>query len=163
MGDNLVLHFTADEIETILAHELGHHIHSDIPLSIAFQTVLTFVGLYLVHLGLQAGGRLFGFQSISDITAFPLLAAVIGVFGLMTMPLGNAFSRWRERNADKYALQVTGKAEAFAHTMTKLANQNLAEIDPEPWVEFFLYSHPALSKRIAMAKHAAELHSTGVM
>ena len=36
--------------------------------------------------------------------------------------------------------------------MTRLANQNLAEVDPEPWVEFLLYSHPALSKRIAMAE-----------
>jgi STE24 endopeptidase len=54
--------------------------------------------------------------------------------------------------ADEYALKATGKNEAFASAMTRLANQNLSEADPEPWVEFLLYSHPALSKRIAMAK-----------
>jgi STE24 endopeptidase len=75
----------------------------------------------------------------------------MAVYGLITMPLGNAFSRWRERRADEYALRVTGKGQAFADAMTRLANQNLADADPDPWVEWLLYSHPALSKRIKMA------------
>jgi STE24 endopeptidase len=70
----------------------------------------------------------------------------------VTMPLTNGFSRWRERRADEYALQATGKPQAFASAMTRLANQNLSDADPEPWVEFLLYSHPALGKRIAMAE-----------
>ena len=70
----------------------------------------------------------------------------------MTMPLGNAFSRWRERRADEYALRTTRNGPAFASAFTRLANQNLADADPEPWVEFLLYSHPALRKRIEMAK-----------
>ena len=80
----------------------------------------------------------------------------MGLFGLVTMPLTNAFSRWRERLADQYALETTQNGPAFASAMTRLANQNLAEVDPEPWVEFLLYSHPALSKRIAMAQEYQE-------
>ena len=76
----------------------------------------------------------------------------MGIYGLVTIPIGNAFSRWRERRADEYALQVTGNGEAYASALTRMANQNLAEVDPEPWVEFLLYSHPALGKRIAVAK-----------
>ncbi len=71
------------------------------------------------------------------------------------MPLENAFSRWREVRADQYALQATHKPQAFSSAMTRLANQNLADADPEPWVEFLLYSHPALGKRIAAAEAAA--------
>jgi len=67
------------------------------------------------------------------------------------MPLSNGFSRWRENLADEFALQVTGKAEAYKSALTRLSNQNLAEVDPEPWVEFLLHSHPSLKKRIERA------------
>jgi STE24 endopeptidase len=113
---------------------------------------MTLGGLYLAHLGLRWGVSYFGFDGVSDIAAFPLFMLVIGAYGLVTMPLGNAFSRWRERRADAYALKTTGKGPAYASALTRLANQNLAEVDPEPWVEWLLYSHPALRKRIAMAE-----------
>ena len=71
--------------------------------------------------------------------------------GLITMPIENAFSRWRESMADDYALEATGKREAFASAFTRLANQNLGEVDPEKWVVFLFYSHPPLGERIAKA------------
>jgi Zn-dependent protease with chaperone function len=156
LGDTLYTSYSVDEIETILAHELGHQVHRDIPLGIAFQSIVTLIGLYLAHLGLQAGVRIFGFEGVADIAAFPLFAAVMGVFGLVTMPLGNAWSRWRERMADRYALVTTRKSGAFITAMTKLANQNLSEVDPERWVEFLLYSHPAIGRRIQMAQAFAQ-------
>lgn len=152
LGDTLLNEFTSDEIETVLAHELGHHVHKDIPLGILLDSLFTLAGLYLANLILQLGVRLFGFQGPADIAALPIFALAIGAFGLLTMPLTNGFSRWRERRADEYALQTTGKPQAFASAMTRLANQNLADADPEPWVEFLLYSHPALGKRIQMAE-----------
>jgi STE24 endopeptidase len=152
LGDTLLREFTPDEIETILAHELGHHVHRDIPFAIAFETLTTLLGLYLTALALNWGAGAFGLQGIGDIAGLPLFLLVMGLFGLVTMPLSNAFSRWRERLADRYALEMTRKPQAFASAMTRLANQNLAQIDPEPWVEFLLYSHPALAKRIKMAR-----------
>ena len=152
LGDTLINEFTGDEIETVLAHELGHQVHRDIPIGILVDSVITLGGLYLASLVLEWGMMVFGFESISDIAAMPLLALVIGVYGLVTTPLGNAYSRQRERWADEYALKVTGKGAAYASALTRLANQNLADADPEPWVEILLYSHPALNKRIAMAE-----------
>lgn len=152
LGDTLLEEFTNDEIETVLAHELGHHVNKDIPMSIIIEGVMTFGGLYLASLGLKWGADLFGFNGPSDIAAFPILLIVLSVYGLLTMPLSNAYSRWRERRADEYALRVTGKGEAYANALTRLANQNLAEVDPDTWVEYLLYSHPPLSKRIAYAK-----------
>jgi STE24 endopeptidase len=151
LGDTLIENFSPDEIETVLAHELGHHANHDIPLGIAFGTVLTLGGWYLASLGLRWGVTALEFTGPADVAALPLLVLVMGAYGLVTMPLSNAYSRWRERKADAYAVQITGKAEAFASALTRLANQNLAEADPEPWVEFLLYSHPALGKRIARA------------
>ncbi len=151
LGDTLLNEFTADEIETVLAHELGHHVNRDIPLSIAYETISTVVGLFLASLALRWGVSQFGFNSVADVAALPLFLLVMMLYGLVTMPLSNGFSRWREVLADRYALDATRNGPAFASAMTRLANQNLAEVDPEPWVEFLLYSHPALEKRIAMA------------
>ena len=152
LGDTLLEEFSPDEIETVLAHELGHHVHKDIPVGMLVSSLLTLVGLYLASLGLIWGVSYFGFESPSDIAALPLFVIVMGLYGLLTMPLGNAYSRWREIRADEYALQATGNGTAYASALTRLANQNLADVDPEPWVEFLLYSHPALSKRIALAE-----------
>ena len=153
LGDTLINEFSTDEIETVLAHELGHHVNRDIPLFIAFSTVSTTVGLYLASLGLNWAIGYFGFSSPADVAAFPALGIVLGAFGLLTMPMDNALSRWRERKADEYALQATGKREAFASAFTRLANQNLGEVDPEGWVVFLFYSHPPLGERIVRAQN----------
>lgn len=151
LGDTLLNQFSDDEIETVLAHELGHHVNNDIPFSIIVSSLITLGGLFLANLGLQWGVSSFGFEGVSDPAAMPLFALVLGIYGLITMPLENAFSRWRERQADRYALESTRNGHAYASAMARLANQNLADADPEPWVEWLLYSHPALEKRIGMA------------
>jgi STE24 endopeptidase len=151
LGDTLINEFIPDEIETVLAHELGHHVHRDIPFLIAFGTVSTMLSFYLASLGMNWAIHYFGFASISDPAAFPALGAILGAYGLVTMPLDNAVSRWRENMADDYALQSTGKHAAFASAFTRLANQNLGEVDPEKWVVFLFYSHPPLGERIAKA------------
>ena len=152
LGDTLLNEFTSDEIETVLAHELGHHVNQDIPVGILVESLMTLAGLWLASLALDWGVRSFGFEGVWDIAAMPLLALVMGTYGLITMPLGNAYSRWRERRADEYALKATGNGKAYASALSRLANQNLADADPEPWVEFLLYSHPAVGRRIEMAE-----------
>jgi STE24 endopeptidase len=151
LGDTLINEFTPDEIETVLAHELGHQVNRDIPLMIIFGTLSTLVSLYLASLALNWAVAYFGFSAPADPAALPALMLILSLYGLLTMPLDNAFSRWRERLADKYSLQATNQPGAFASAMTRLANQNLSEVDPEKWVVFFFYSHPPLNERIAMA------------
>ncbi len=151
LGDTLVDEFTPDEIETVLAHELGHHVHKDIPILIAFGTLTTTIGLYFASLVLNWAIGFFGFAGPADVAALPALGLILGAYGLITMPLENAISRWRENLADDYALRSTGKAEAFASAFTRLANQNLGEVDPEKWVVFLFYSHPPLGERIEKA------------
>ncbi len=155
LGDTLINEFSPDEIETVLAHELGHHVHKDIPILMAFGTVMTLGGLFLASLVLGWAARQFGFAGPSDIAGLPALGLVLGAFGLVTQPLDNAVSRWREGLADEYALQSTGNAKAFASAFVRLANQNLGEVDPENWVVFMFYDHPPLGERIKMAAQAA--------
>ncbi len=155
LGDTLIKEFTLDEIETVLAHELGHHVHKDIPILIAFGTLSTTLGLFIASLALDYAVSYFSFTSIADIAAFPALMLILGAYGLLTSPIDNAVSRWRENMADDYALSSTRKGEAFASAFTRLANQNLGEIDPEKWVVFMFYSHPPLGERIEKAKRFA--------
>ena len=152
LGDTLLTEFTTDEIETVMAHELGHQVNKDIPLGILFGSFTTLIGLYLASVGLNWGVEYFNFNGPADIAAFPLFVLVLGLYGLLTMPLENGFSRWRERRADEYALTLTHNGAAYASALRRLANQNLADADPEAWVEWLLYSHPALGKRISMAE-----------
>jgi STE24 endopeptidase len=152
LGDTLMAEYDADEIETILAHELGHHVHGDIWRGIAVQTALTLAGLFLADRLLRWGVAYFAFESLADVAAFPLVAMAVGGLAVLAMPLANAYSRWREGLADQFSLEMTGKPQAFISSMTKLANQNLSEAEPEPWVELLLYSHPAVGKRIKAAQ-----------
>ncbi len=153
LGDTLINEFSNDEIETVLAHELGHQVHKDIPFLIAFGTLTTLIGLYLASLALTWAIHVWGFTGVADLAAFPALELALGAYGLIMMPIENAISRWRESMADEYALQSTNKTDAFASAMTRLANQNLGEVDPEKWVVFLFYSHPPLGERIEMAKN----------
>ena len=152
LGDTLINEFTPDEIETVLAHELGHHVNKDIPLLIVLGAADTALGLYLAALAMKWAVSAFGFNGVADVAALPALMLVLGAYNLALMPLENGFSRWRERLADRYALRSTGKNQAFASAFVRLANQNLAEVDPEAWVVFLFYSHPPLGERIRAAQ-----------
>jgi STE24 endopeptidase len=152
LGDTLIHEFSVDEIETVLAHELGHQVHNDIPFLIAFGTLSTTLSLWIASLALNWAVSYFSFQSAADVAAFPALMLILGAYGLLTSPIDNAISRWRENMADDYALSSTRKGQAFASAFTRLANQNLGEIDPEKWVVFLFYSHPPLGERIEKAK-----------
>jgi len=152
LGDTLLENFSIDEIETVLAHELAHHVYKDIPVGIIIESLVTLIGLYLASLGLKWGVVTLGYENVADIAAMPLLVLILGLYGMIIMPIENAYSRWREQRADRFALQITGNGDAYASALTKLANQNLSDVDPEPWVEVIFYSHPALGKRIEMAK-----------
>lgn len=153
LGDTLLENFTAAEIETVLAHELGHHVHKDVPLGIAVQSVIMLGGFWLADGVMRWGIAALGYTGLTDPATLPLLLVALAVFGLVTMPLSNGWSRWREVKADTYALRLTRQPQAFISAMTRLANQNLAEADPPAWVEFLLHSHPSIRKRVAMAQN----------
>ncbi len=152
LGDTLLNEFSPDEIETVLAHELGHHVHRDIPLLIACGTLLTTFGLYLASLGMDWAVGAFGLEGVADPAGLPALIVLFGLYQLLVMPIANAFSRWRERLADDYALAATGNSQAFATAMVRLANQNLGDVEPEAWVVWLFYDHPPLGERIAKAE-----------
>jgi STE24 endopeptidase len=155
LGDTLYDDFTPIEIETILAHELGHQVRHDLELGVIVQSALQVTSLYLAKLFLDWGAARFGFTGPGDVAALPLLLMATALFSLISMPLVNAYSRWRERQADRYALRVTAAPNAFRRAMERLADQNLAEMDPPSWVVFLLYDHPPIRTRLRIAREYA--------
>ena len=152
LGDTLLKNYTDEEIEVVLAHELGHHVHNDIWKLIARQSLLTLGGLYIANLLFHwAVETQHLYTGLADPATLPLLLALVALFSLIVMPIGNGYSRRAEYQADEYALQSTGMVEPFKSAMSRLANQNLAEAEPSPLVEFIFYSHPSMQKRLEHA------------
>jgi len=152
LSDTLLAKFQDEEVEAVLAHELGHHVHRHIFQSIAIQGVATVVGFYLIHRTLDWLSPHFGFRGASDFANLPLLALVTTVLSLLLLPAVNSYSRAMERQADTYALRAISSREPFITSMEKLAELNLAERQPSPWIEFVFHSHPSIQKRIAFAQ-----------
>ncbi len=152
LGDTLLSRYEPDEVEVVLAHELGHHKNWDMWQGLVFQSAISFLGFYVAYLILNAFSASFGFRGPSDIASFPLLALVFAVISLVFLPAANGFSRRLERRADAFALRLTRNPQAFISMMAKLGEQNLAEFEPNRIIEFILYSHPSIKKRIQQAR-----------
>ena len=153
--DTLATGFGREEIEAVLAHELGHHAHGDIRRGLAVHGVLGVVTFWFADQALRAGVGHLGYASIADPAGLPWLALAFAVLGLVSTPLVNAFSRHVERQADDFALALTRDPVGFIGAMERLATLNLAERRPHPLKEALLFSHPALDRRIARARAVA--------
>ena len=159
LADTLLNSYSDDEIEAVLAHELGHHVHRHILKSIFVQAGITLLGFWLANSVLHyAVERRNMFDSMSDFANLPLLILVSTVLSLLLMPALNAYSRFNERQADRYCFQSVASVGAFISSMNKLAEQNLAERTPSRWVECLFHSHPAIAKRVAAAEGWARAH-----
>ena len=160
LADTLLENYSADEIEAVLAHELGHHVHRHILKSIAVQAGITLVGFWAANWVLHyAVDRTHMFVTVSDFANLPLLVLVATVLSFLLLPALNAYSRYNERQADRYAFQSIPSVGPFISSMNKLADQNLAERSPSRWVEWFFQSHPAISRRVTAAEVWARLQT----
>jgi Zn-dependent protease with chaperone function len=154
LADTLLDNYSPDEIEAVLAHELGHHVHRHILKSIFVQAAVALLGFWAANWALHyaVDRHMFDFDGLHDFANLPLLALVSVVLSLVLMPVLNAYSRFNERQADRYAFESIASVEPFISSMNKLADQNLAERTPSKWVEWFFLSHPSISRRLAAAE-----------
>lgn len=156
LSDTLIDRFEPAEVDSVVAHELGHQVHGDIWRMIAFGGGMGVGAAYLTSrlappLVARTSART-GVATIADPASLPLLGLVTALLGFLAAPLQAAFSRAIERRTDRFALELTGDGEAQARTDERLAVQSLADPDPAAAVVFFLYSHPPIAERIAAAR-----------
>ena len=162
LADTLLERYSPEEIEAVLAHELGHHVHKHILKSIGVQAGISLVGFWAANWVLHyAMERAHLFETLHDFANLPLLVLVSTVLSFLLLPALNAYSRHNEREADRYAFRSIRTVEPFISSMDKLAEQNLAERNPPRIVEWYFHSHPAVSKRIAAAETWAKAQIAG--
>jgi len=159
LGDTLLDNYTEDEIETVIAHELGHFKKKHIIKNILIGTVSSFLTLYLIALLYKNSLSWFGFSDITQVAALPLLALWSMLIGLVQSPIGNILSRNFEYEADEYAVEETKNPLAFKNTLEKLTHQNLGDREPHPFVEWFFYSHPSIKNRINAIENFAQIRN----
>lgn len=137
-----------DETCVVLAHELGHHVHGDPWRLLAFSGIGLGVGV--------AGGALavaaWAPDGTGHLTSLPALVLGFSVASALAAPLAAWYSRRRERAADAYAVDVTGRGEVFARALERLCAQNLSELRPPRVWHALTASHPMPCERIAAAR-----------
>jgi STE24 endopeptidase len=158
LGDTLLAGFSADEVEAVVAHELGHQAHGDIWRLIGFGAGAGFGAAWLLSrigpLAVLRTRERTGVSDIADEASLPVLALLMTAIGLVLMPVQAAFSRAMERRADRFAVELTRNGAAYARAMEGLAAQSLADPDPPRPVVVMLYSHPPIVERIRAARVA---------
>jgi STE24 endopeptidase len=153
--DTLVNRFEPDEVEAVLAHELGHHVAGDVWRGLAVQSAVTLAALWIADRVLNAAAGALGLSGPSDIAGLPLLGLVTMAVSLIALPVINGWSRRAETRADDFALRLTGAPGPFIGAMERLADLNLSERDPHFLKELVLHSHPSVGRRIARARTGA--------
>jgi STE24 endopeptidase len=153
LADTLLQNYTVDEIEAVMAHEMGHHVHGHIMKGIVVEAIVTLAGFYTANWVLEYSvNQRQMFEHMADFANLPLLVLVCSLLSMLLMPALHAFSRFAERQSDLYCWKSISNITPFVTAMEKLNTQNLSERTPSRLVEVLFHSHPAISKRIAAAE-----------
>jgi Zn-dependent protease with chaperone function len=141
-----------EQTEYVVGHELGHYVLGHVWTSLLFSTALTFLGLLGAHrlsrFFFDHVGERIGFHQLSDIASLPLLMFLLTLFSLVITPAALAFSRYHEREADRFGLDLTHDNRAAATAFVALAQQNLAVPRPGLLDKIFRASHPPIGERV---------------
>jgi Zn-dependent protease with chaperone function len=151
MWDTLLAQLNHDEVLAVMGHEMGHyvlkHMWKGLAVSIAGSLFALFIGQRIVERGLPR----FGFTSAGDPAALPWVLLVFGTIGFLSTPLAAAYSRYGERQADEFSLELTHLNEPMATAFRKMAENAKRDPSPHPLIEYWRYTHPPIAKRLPFA------------
>lgn len=160
--DTLLRNRTLDEVEVVVAHEVGHSYYRHTWTLIFSQALFFLLTIFVLDLIMvQIEPRFAPEQRTltTILAALPVMLVVFSVLSFLLKPLTLFISRHCERQADTFALDATGKPHALIHFWVDMARRQLSDAYPHPLIKLFYYSHPPLSERIALAERWA--HSKG--
>ena len=152
LWDTLMARLSPEQTSYVVGHELGHYVLGHVWSSVLLSSLLTLMGLFGAQrlsgivLG-HFGGRM-GFHQLSDVASLPLLMLLLTLFSLAITPAALAFSRYHEREADRFGLELTHDNRAAASAFVALQQQNLAVPRPSLIYKVFRASHPPIGERV---------------
>ncbi|MBT8102916.1 MAG: M48 family metallopeptidase [Gammaproteobacteria bacterium] len=153
LNDNLLNRTSPEEIEAVMAHEMGHYVlnHST-KLTIEFGLVLAF-GFAFVAWGFNRAVRRWGknwdVRDVGDTAGLPLFAALLSIFFFVATPVTNSIIRIAEAEADNYGVNVSRQPDGFARVAMRLSEYR--KISPGPLERIVFYDHPSGYDRVRMA------------
>lgn len=149
--DTLITQLTPEELEAVLAHEIGHYRRGHIPKMIAMSAAMMFGGFAVIAWLARSPwfNESFGFPANVLAPSFLLFGLLSGLVTFWFSPLMNVLSRKHEYEADAFAREAVGGPAAMVGALRKLAQKNLSNLTPHPWFSAFHYSHPTLVEREA--------------
>lgn len=155
MWDTLLKGMTHDEILFVLAHEMGHYRLGHIWKGILFFWVAGFAVFWatarIAGWSVRRFGRRWGVHGLDDLASMPAIGVALLVAVTIGQPIGLAYSRAIEHQADMFALELTHENRAGARAFMKLGEQNLSNPDPPRLIELLLYTHPSIADRVHFA------------
>ncbi|HYC92049.1 MAG TPA: M48 family metallopeptidase [Thermoanaerobaculia bacterium] len=151
MWDTLLAEMTHDEVLAVMGHEMGHYVRKDIWKGLGVALFISFFVLILGQRIVDRGIGRRGWESAGDPAALPFVMLVFFVLAFLTTPIGAAYSRWGEHQADKFSLELTHLNEPMATAFRKLAENSKRDPSPHPLMKYWLYSHPPIAERIPFA------------
>ncbi len=149
--DTLLAGYTPDQIEVVLAHELGHWYYRHVLLSLLVMGAIGWIGLFILRWILDRSWQWLRLSGPADVAGLPYIMAIIAVATMLSLPIQNAFSRYGENQADGFALAVSQKPTAFVELFEQFAEQNLSVVNPPTWEKLIFYTHPPTAERIYRA------------
>ncbi|MBI3330800.1 MAG: M48 family metallopeptidase [Candidatus Omnitrophica bacterium] len=159
LADTLLAEFPPEEIAGVLAHELAHHRYQHITKLLVVSAIGSWVAFRLTALIGHRWVAALGLQGLADIAGFPVLMLWFSLLGLVSLPLQNGLSRYFERQADRFAVEVTEPSAAYAAALRRLGALNLADPRPPRWVVWLFYDHPPIPERVRAAENIGDSHS----
>jgi STE24 endopeptidase len=166
--DNTSRDLTVPETLFVFGHEMGHYVLNHIYKGLAFFSAMMLAGFWLgrriVLAMLARWGGAWHIRGINDLAALPVLMLALSLLTLVAEPMGNAFSRYQEHQADIYGLEVTHglfphNGEVAASAFQKLGEKSYSYPTPNPLLVFWSYSHPSIPDRIRFALHYDPWHT----
>lgn len=154
--DNLLAGYTPDQIEVVLAHEMGHWRYHHVLLGLLGLAAFGWISLFALRWLLNKVWQPLALKGPADVAGMPYLLAIVAIVSMLTMPVENGITRYAERQADRFSLESSQKPTAFIELFEKFAVQNLSPVDVPAWEEFLFYTHPSLAERIYTAESLLE-------
>jgi STE24 endopeptidase len=155
VGDTLIEHFPEEEIEFVVAHELGHYVSRDTWRMIAIGEITALIMLFGAYRVEKPSA-----DPANDTRKLARIQLWATLLSQVLRPAVSAFARSREWAADRFALQTTQAPTVGASAFRRLRDQNLAEDEQPAWFEFMFSTHPSLKARIeALSSSAADSDS----
>lgn len=148
--DTLLKKVEENEVLGVLAHEAGHWKKKHVLKMLAVFEVLSLIGAYIAFRVLQTDflSDIFHIQGETFFAKLVIMGFAFSIVSFPFTPLFSAFSRKHEREADSFALALTGEKEGLATSLIKLSKDNLSNLHPHPLYAAFYYSHPPVVERV---------------